>query len=44
MNESGPDAVAERNHGRPSVVTDRHSMNESGRETAAKRNHGGPRS
>src|SRR5690606_21719365 len=42
MSESGPEAVAERNHAGPSVIRDLHSMSESGPETVAERNHAGP--
>ncbi|GGL19347.1 hypothetical protein GCM10011588_37440 [Nocardia jinanensis] len=42
MSESGPEAVAERDHGGPSLVPNGHSMSESGPEAVAERDHGGP--
>ncbi|MGI5221634.1 ABC transporter ATP-binding protein/permease [Nocardia sp. CA-290969] len=39
---SGPEAVAERHHGGPPLVTDRHSTSGSGPEAVAERHHGEP--
>ncbi len=42
MSESGPEAVAERNHAGPSLMRNRQSMSESGPEAVAERDHAGP--
>ncbi len=41
MSESGPEAVAERNHAGPSLIPREPGMSESGPEAAAERDHGG---
>ncbi len=41
MSESGPEAVAERDHAGPSLMPYGHGMSESGPEAVAERDHAG---